>query len=332
MENYSKEIKLSDDAYHFRYYEKNVHRFWYTEWWYFNFIDPDSGMSGETTIALFNPSNHYMPGIGSVNFAAFGKDLKEGIIDIDYIPLTEFSASYENANVRMGNNLIEVISEKEYRICTKSNNGNFAIDLIYESKSPPAFLAKDIQGDNPNWEISSWLSYMPAASVKGYFEFNGKKYNLTNAIGYHDHDWGIWPFYSRTWSWAYLYLSNEQVVFDLGIHAAFEVSVCYFTYKNQQIEFDQKDLIFNESDFKEWNLLWKYPQKLKLDAVDKTGKYRLSLEWDVLQTAALWKYPLIVFEQSAFFQGSLLEYKDNQWKTILEIFSEGFCEATGKYI
>lgn len=68
------------------------------------------------------------------------------------------------------------------------------------------------------------------------------------------------------------------------------------------------------------------------DFLANTGKYRLSLEWDVLQTAALWKYPLIVFEQSAFFQGSLLEYKDNQWKSILEIFSEGFCEATGKYI
>ena len=42
-------ITLADDAYHLAQYLGASHLFWYTEWWYFNWVDPKTGKSGMVT-------------------------------------------------------------------------------------------------------------------------------------------------------------------------------------------------------------------------------------------------------------------------------------------
>ncbi|HEX2815615.1 MAG TPA: hypothetical protein VHN39_04450, partial [Phenylobacterium sp.] len=67
-------------------------------------------------------------------------------------------------------------------------------------------------------------------------------------------------------------------------------------------------------------------------AIDSSGQYQLALSWKVQGTAPLWTYPLIVFEQTARFQGSLSQKDGEGWKQIATFDTLGFCEYTSKWI
>ena len=79
-------------------------------------------------------------------------------------------------------------------------------------------------------------------------------------------------------------------------------------------------------------MLWKYPKTVNFTAVDDTGRYQISLIWEVQENATLWKYPLLVFEQTAQFKGSLTELVDGVWKPITTFDTTGFSEYTSEWI
>lgn len=38
-----------------------------------------------------------------------------------------------------------------------------------------------------------WFSFMPSAGVSGTVSYQGANYDFSDAFGYHDHNYGIWP-------------------------------------------------------------------------------------------------------------------------------------------
>lgn len=79
-------------------------------------------------------------------------------------------------------------------------------------------------------------------------------------------------------------------------------------------------------------MLWKYPKTVTFAALDSTGQYKTEMTWKVAQTANLWRYPLIVFEQSAQFRGRLLKKAGDGWVGVVDFDVPGFCEYTSKWI
>ena len=63
-------------------------------------------------------------------------------------------------------------------------------------------------------------------------------------------------------------------------------------------------------------------------ATDGTGEFMIDLAWTVTQTAPLWKYPVIVFEQTAHYTGRLQQKVGGNWQTVAQFDESGFCEYT----
>lgn len=318
----------TDDAFHYKYYAGFPEIFWYVEWWYFNFTDKTSGRSGILTFAIFNPGDVDFLAVASLNAIVF--DSQGNLVSaMDYFPGSDLSASYDKADVTLADNQITVVDASTYTVKARTKDGRIAFDLTYRSADEPQLLADKVRGYE-SWEISSWLVWMPSARVTGSVSVNGERIDLTGATGYHDHDWGIWAIPLRTWSWAAFAAPDKDMALDIGFHAAFQQSTAYFRYRDQRLFFPKFDA--QQDGWQSWNTFWTYPTRMTFSAVDSTGQYKIELAWQVTASSALWKYPLIVFEQTAHYTGTFFKKEGSNWTAVTTIDERGFCEYTDTWI
>ncbi|THH37029.1 hypothetical protein E4Z66_08810 [Aliishimia ponticola] len=327
------DITAKDDGFHFAAYKDHSHKLFYVEWWYYNFTDPASGLTAMVTFAVCNPGNELDLGTASLNFAAF---TPEGQVDtdIEFYHVTHFSAEQDCANVSIKGSSVTVLDDDTYHVVAASSDGKIKFDLTFNRTGRSQLLANDVPGYSA-WEISSWLVYMPAAKVTGKVSVEGKDYELTDAKGYHDHDWGMWMLPERIWSWAQFSTDDHHTAFDIGFHAAFQKSTAYLKLGDKDIFFPQDNFQSKQSDWDHWRVFWSYPKHVDFQAVDGTGQYELQLSWQVTDTSVLWKYPLIVFEQGCHFTGTLREVDPGNpggGKVLEQIDTKGFCEYTDRWV
>ena len=324
-------VTVADDGYHFAEYRGASHLFWYTEWWYFNWVDPKTGKSGMVTFSAVNPSDIDLMGVVNLNAAIFDAGGSGTTVKMDYHGISEFWASAERADVTLAGNTLRVIDANTYELKATSADSSVAMSLVYTQADTPQVLASNVHGTNP-WEVSSWLVYMPSARVNGWVSVNGQRIELVDATGYHDHDWGKWFLPGNVWAWAAFSDPSRQIAFDVGLHAAFQKSVAYFRLGDLRLRFPQESFVSSFSDWESWRLAWKYPNLVDFAALDSTGQYRVEMTWKVKDNATLWKYPLIIFEQAAQFQGKLLQKSGDGWVEVVNFDVQGFCEYTSKWL
>ena len=324
-------ITLTDDAYHLAQYLGASHLFWYTEWWYFNWVDPTTGKSGMVTFAVVNGTDIDLAGVVSLNVAVFDPGGSGVTLKMDYHSVSTFSASADQADVTLAGNTVQVIDANTYEVKATTADGTVSMSLVYTQADTPRSLASNVSGGSA-WEISSWLVYMPSARVNGWVTVNGQRIDLVDATGYHDHDWGMWFLPGNVWAWAAFSDPSRQIAFDVGLHAAFQKSVAYFRYGDLRLTFPQESFVSAFSDWQSWKVAWKYPKTVTFAAVDATGQYRTEMTWKVSDSVTLWKYPLLVFEQAARFQGRLLKQSGGGWTEVVDFDVLGFSEYTSKWI
>lgn len=325
-------ITTRDDAYHLAEYEGAEHLFWYVEWWYFNFTDPTTGRAGMVTFAVFNGADVDLLGVCSLNCAVFDPEGTGTTMEMDYHDISKFWASEERANVDLAGSTIRVRDDGRYEINAASADGTVAMELVYTAADEPQFLANNVHSSK-QWEVSSWIAWMPSATVQGWVTVHGTRYEFSRATGYHDHDWGIWFVPGSTWAWAAFSDPEKRISFDVGLHAAFQKSTAYFRRGDTRLTLPQEGFESTFHDWESWKVLWKYPRRVTFSAPDSTGQWRVELEWKVKGTATLWKYPLLVFEQTAHFVGRLMQKGDDgTWKEVETFDLDGFCEYTSEWV
>jgi len=118
------------------------------------------------------------------------------------------------------------------------------------------------------------------------------------------------------------------VSFDLGFHAAFQMSDAYFRYKGLRLIIPEQNFKITQENWVTWDVFWSYPTSMTFSATDTSGEFRIDLQWTVTQTAVLWKYPVIVFEQAAHYVGRLQQLVNGSWVTAEKFDEPGFCEYT----
>jgi hypothetical protein len=324
-------VTSQDNAYHFPQYLGKPHTFWYTEWWYFNFFDSKNNIAGMLTFAVFNPSNIDQLGIASLTVGIVRSSEHDYIEPVvEYIHLDKFSASTETADLTLAGNTLTVINDETYRVSAKSNDGRITFNLTYRQADTPQYFIRQERGDY--WNMNSWLNYMPSAFVDGEVILNGEVLKIERAAGYHDHDWGMWKVYKETWNWAAVSIPEEEISFDVVFQAAFQKSTSYFRYKELRLYLPQENFKLTQNAWLAWKDKWKYPTQMTFECEDDTGCYKVQVNWTVLDTLTIWKYPLIVFEQTALFEGGLYEKIDGNWQLLCSLRSHGFCEYTGKWL
>jgi hypothetical protein len=317
-----------DNAFRFAPYSDDRHRFWYTEYWYFNFRDPASGLAGMITVGVFNPGNVALLGGGATTVVLFEPG-RPGYSALDVVPLFRFWASEERADVSVGHNVVRSLDDRTIELQVSTRDGRVRADLVFSQLESPAWFSKDVRGPLP-WESNWWLSYMPSARIQGRLVRDGRVVSI-DGTGYHDHSWGSWLLPARPWAWAHLPLPDQEISCSFGYKTAFDKSQVNFRYRDLRFSFPDEGQQWTAGHWRPWRRLWRYPSLWSLDAVDASGQHRLSVGWEVQDSMAVRKSPLLLFEQRVEFRGTLSRRTADGWSEEVRFQGPGSSEWVVPY-
>jgi hypothetical protein len=315
--------ELQDNGYHFPSYRTGSSDQWYTEWWYFNFYDPQSQVSAIAVFQVVNPGSRWFTGKARLLLTVFpGPDL-DPIVEEKFYELDSFSAAIDHANVELGPNRIRTLSNDAIEI--EANLFQIQLKLQFQRRAEPIHLAQRSKGPR-DWEVSTWLAYMPSALVTGVITIQGNETAVTGGCGYHDHNWGKWLWPAREFYWVSFVDVESQLSLDLGHGGGFSPDYLGVLDRNgERILFpaDQRESL-NASQFKRQGL-FKYPGRVSQAMVSQDSVYRLELVWEPTVSACVSKVPLVVFEQRSVIQGTLTRQDTGEQ---FRFAQEGFSEWT----
>jgi hypothetical protein len=315
--------ELSDNGYHFPYYRSGSSDQWYTEWWYYNFYDPESGISAIAVYQIVNPSSRWFTGKVRLLLTVFPGLAQDPIIEEQFYDLDTFSASTDAANVELGPNKIDTLNPNTIEL--EANLFQVQMKLRFERGAAPIYLAKGSKGPRV-WEVSNWLAYMPSARVTGQITIQGNTTAISNGSGYHDHNWGKWLWPAREFYWVSFVDIDSRLSLDLGHGGSFSPDYLGVLDRGDERILFPAELRepIQTSDFRHQGL-FKYPGSLSQSMTSQDNQYRLDLSWQPYSSATVSKIPLVVFEQRCAVEGCLTNLLNGER---FKFSQEGFCEWT----
>ncbi len=320
-----------DDAYHYRYFANGEHDENYIEWWYFNLYDVEQDVQAIFSYSIVDPENHSGNGMSNVGVITYTPD---GIIaESDTFSTEMFHGSYYEADVDIGSNEVRTVDRDTYAIHGSIANGLISWDLTYTSRAEPWF-SKDRGwvGIMP-WERMSWLVYMPAASVSGTLEIDGRSYAFDGINGYHDHNWGEWVPINVMWNW--FQFSESEFSLEVGDFMLHPAGILSVEFQGERTDFLKLhyQVLHTRWQF-DWEQFKLVPKKTWLLA--DNGDKRLMVAVETIQTEGLrmsLPVPLapdvIIYEQTAGYSGGYWSKNaDDGWDLEWSLDGEGFKEYT----
>ena len=321
-----------DDAYHYQLFRNGQHDWNYVEWWYFNVVDPSSGLNLAFTYSVLDPEN--LTGFGSTGLLAVAYTSNGNFNESRFLPAVQFQGSPSSADLSIENSgSVEVIDDTSYHVLgAVAGAHSITWDLTYIARSSP-FLG--IEGENVGllpWEKMSWLVYMPRALVSGEVTIDGKSYALTDVSGYHDHNWGEWILNNVIWNWGQY--SEPGFDLELGDFRRRAAGVLSFDLGGERTVFpkNQYRVVHTRWSQDAENHGW-FPTETWLFA--ENDRFALLAAVRADETQALLPPPNIpflflkplLFEQTASYSGSLWE-RDHAfgWQLVHLFFGSGFKE------
>ena len=286
-------VTLKDDAYHFKD-EKN-----YVEWWFFDVINETQDIQFFITYYIINPIN----GFPSVDIGVFNGD---SIYEIrEKYSLSEFYASYDIPDIKIGDNFIEALNENTFLIKGNLNDGkNSAVwNLTFKRTAPPYDFIESA-GE------TEYLCYLPGSWVNGTIELNGDFVSIDNSYGYHDHNWGGELYLPSQWAWAVACKPEDgfALAMEKVEHFKWYTRAIFVTVGDNTIYFEDIDTSFYEYEFKlrlTPPFFTYYPKVRHIHAENKEG-YAIDFDAIVQKNIPIsMGIPRILNEQVSLFQGSL---------------------------
>jgi len=325
-------VPLSDDAYHYRYFADGQHDENYIEWWYFNFFDAVQDIQIIFTYSIIDPENY--SDLGQAMVVAVAYTPQDVISETDVFSTEKFSASYEQADVQIEANTIEVMDSDTYHIVGSIGNGRVSWDLTYVRQADSWCAADREKVGLFPWEQMSWLIYMPGAYVSGEIEVDGQSYTLNKAPGYHDHNWGEWIPSNAVWNWAQYF--EPGLALEIGDFMRRPAGT-------MSIEFQCDRTVFSKDQYHLIHTRWAldnenrklFPGRTWLCAENNTRRLLLGIQaHDTEALRMKMPFPLadvIIYEQTARYVGRLWEKNPHgEWELLVSFSGDGFKEYTGR--
>ena len=160
------------------------------EGWYYKVTDPEKMRSFFFIYSVQNPGAPLHPSSGG--FLYIERD--DGDYEFYLLPLEDFSASRQKCDVVIGES---TATEKRISGYVPSPDGdiswNLDIDIMSEWGKTMGALT-NVPGIPVNWYVNALKS-----RVTGSIDWRGEVYELEDAPGYNDHNWG--PVFPEAWLW-----------------------------------------------------------------------------------------------------------------------------------
>lgn len=339
------------DAYHYYCdFQDGEYDSIYKEWWYFNLFDTKNDIQIIFHYSILDPENisgDGMAGVGAVVY--IGQDIVNHTDWLDsFSPSCQSCDDVPNCDkftVDIGHNYIEMTDSNTYHIFGSIRNGRLSWDLTYKSQIDPWFAhdgAKVKVGLFP-WEQMSWFIHMPGAYVSGEVWIDDQYYEVKDALGYHDHNWGEWIPYNVLWNWAQYFepaeepkageLAKPALAFQIGDFRFKPIGVVSIEHDDIRTEFEKDEylLIHSRWRYDSKNRKW-FPVKTWLYAENE--KRRLIVCIRAIKTEAMlaplempfFLPEVILYEQTAYYMGRLWEKEGGRWQLRASFNGNGFKE------
>jgi len=229
--------RLADDGYHYEQFRDGAHDGRYVEWWYFNLVDPSAGLNLAFTYSIVDPDNR--TGFGTTGLVAATLGPGAPLQSTYFLPADRFHGTPTSADLVVdGAGAVEVIDDETYRVWGAiPGDRPISWDLTYSARSAPWLGGADEMVGLHPWEKMSWLVYMPAAVVSGEVVLGGEVHRVTEAAGYHDHNFGEWVLNNVTWNWAQCTAPGLDL--ELGDFIRRPVGVLSVSVDGERLEFDK---------------------------------------------------------------------------------------------
>src|SRR3989338_3125216 len=194
-------LGMESDAFQWKKSENRLLSSYYREWWFFATYDEKQdvgfcmGYNVQDPLRTFHNDKSSMAGM--IWPSVKNSEQPSKVIDIeDYFTLDDFKANEHNASMQITpNNYIRVLDERNYQIVGSSKNIKWWLSF-----EQTCYACREVI-EMPDLIQLDWISYMPAARVKGVIQIDGRNISI-NSVGYHDHNYGSWPASLFDWIWS----------------------------------------------------------------------------------------------------------------------------------
>lgn len=165
---------------------------WY-EWWYYKVVDPKTKEAFYFVYGIVNPWDRNGTRHASRAWTSFGSFSRGKIIEEPF-PTPKFYAAYEYPYVRVGDNIAT-----DERLSGSLTNDGIRVSWDLEMKTGWTFNAM-------GWALFTrdlfniyWYPAQANATMSGWIDYDGKRYELENAPAYQDRNWG--RSFPKWWAW-----------------------------------------------------------------------------------------------------------------------------------
>lgn len=162
----------------------------WAEWHYFNLADPSGSRYAYLTFLAGGVCNGVREGAVILQVRERGRPPLRAAFRH---PLRDGDTSTASADVRVGPNAVTV-RDGSYRI--RVREPGVRADLVLTPAPGLYFPPYEIEREG---FVSGYVVPALRASVRGAIDFGGAASSWDGAVGYHDHNWGIWR--RVTWEW-----------------------------------------------------------------------------------------------------------------------------------
>ncbi|MBN1388738.1 MAG: hypothetical protein JW965_09845 [Bacteroidales bacterium] len=284
-------VQAKDDGRQIKDYKKGDF-----EWWYFDVYDEKTGCFLKIVLHIGTDPlrTRVFPQLAiSVNMPQESNRGARPGISVSYpFSFDQIESDIGQCNISV-ENTIKIVADPGYhpQYFIKVDIPEFRCGLKFES---------EIEGWKPLGEKIecqtgmkkgnfSWVIPVPRARVDGYFNYDNKQYELTGAIGYHDHNYirvdRKNPLYLdnlvKKWYWGKCYAGNYTVIFMDTMFRTNSILSLMVAEKGKII-YSSNNLIDCMVSSYGYDAILKtpYPESLFIKSVDSRFPFSAELEFD----------------------------------------------------
>jgi hypothetical protein len=272
------QLSLADDGLHLDNYDPGNF-----EWWYFDISDPITDSILKVVIHLGTDPlrlKFYLQIALSLNTPTVKKSI------IVPCKLSELNASYDTCDLKISDKLIcQQVDDAYYiRINIPDFRGEFTFYRRLPAWKP---LGNELTFEKEQQRAAfGWIIPLPRARVSGTYELNGQKQEITNAEGYHDHN--FWKVNGRnklymdtvlsSWYWGRYYAGTYVIIFMSTYFKNYQISSLYIS-EGKKLIHSSNNLIQLQIDRQTTDHRFKctYPSKITISHPHQQEKINLTL-------------------------------------------------------